>query len=167
MPKGWSWITGHIFTLQKYKSRFPQDAFVSIAISELAKEFNDTGAFLLDLWPVSPPNLIVFSPELAGQIATKYNLPKARKIGEMLDPITGGPNMLTMNGEEWKTWRHTFNPGFSAASMTDYIPHLVGCVQIFHDILKEKASARELFCLGDLTSRLTTDVIMKLSLSVL
>lgn len=164
MPQDWSWLTGHLLTLWKYKSKFPSDAFVGTALAGLAAEFRDEEAFLLDLWPVAPALLIVHSPELATQITTKYNLPKSRSFERSLEPITGGPNMLTMNGEQWKIWRNIFNPGFSATSMQDYVPHVIRSVEVFCELLDERAREGKIFPLGDLTMRLTAEVITKLSL---
>ncbi|KAF2790581.1 cytochrome P450 [Melanomma pulvis-pyrius CBS 109.77] len=165
MPKEWSWVTGHLFTLWKYKNKFPRDAFVGTALAGLAAEFSDTEAFLMDLWPIAPALLIVYSPELSTQIATKYNLPKEKSFEKSLEPITGGPNMITMNGEQWKTWRTIFNPGFSEASMQDYVPHVIRSVEVFCELLDERITKGEVFCLGDLTMRLTADVITKLTLN--
>lgn len=165
MPQDWSWATGHLLTLWKYKNRFPLDAFVGTALTGLAAEFNDPEAFLMDLWPIAPALLIVYSPELSTQIATKYNLPKERSFEKSLEPITGGPNMITMNGEQWKTWRTIFNPGFSAASMQDYVPHVIRSVEVFCELLDERARKGEVFRLGDLTMRLTAEVITKLTLN--
>jgi hypothetical protein len=166
MPKGWNWVTGHLFTLWRYKNKFPGDAFVGTALAELATEFGDTEAFLLDLWPIAPALLIVYSPELCTQITTEFNLPKEDSFAKALEPITGGPSMITLNGEQWKTWRAIFNPGFSAASMQDYVPHLIRSVETFCELLDEQARKGGVFCLGDLTMKLTADVITKLTLLV-
>ncbi|PVH99414.1 cytochrome P450 [Periconia macrospinosa] len=165
MPKEWSWATGHLLTLWRYKNKFPRDAFVGTALTLLAADFSDTEAFVMDLWPVAPAILIVYSPELSTQISTKYNLLKEESFEKSLGPITGGPNMLTMNGEQWKMWRAIFNPGFSAASMQDYVPHVVSSVETFCELLDKKTREGDIFRLGDLTMRLTADVITKLTLN--
>lgn len=167
MPKGWSWFTGHLLTLQKYVDRLPPDANVNLAMRDLALEFADTEIFLMDFWPVYPPLLMVYDPDAAVQISTKYNLPKTAMHLQFMKPITGGPNLISMSGQEWKTWRSLFNPGFSAAAMMDNIPFLVDSVQVFCDKLKEKAQDGGLVCLDSLTTRLTLDVIIKLTLSVI
>lgn len=124
----------------------------------------ETEVLLLDLWPVATPLLIVFNPETAAQVTSTFNLPKDRNnSGEAMKPIIGGPSMLSMNGEEWKLWRNLFNPGFSAASMTEYIPHIVDCVQVFCEKLEEN-SGKGIFLLEELTTRLTTNVIVKVTL---
>jgi cytochrome P450 len=117
----------------------------------------------MDYWPVYPPLFVAFSPEICSQISSKHNLPKTEQIGKSLLPITGGQSMISMNGNEWKLWRGLFNPGFSAASMSENLTHIVECVQVFCDILQEQAG-NGIVCLDDLTTRLTMYVIIKVTL---
>lgn len=163
MPPRWSWITGHLLILQKYVDQLPSDANVNLAMADLAREFSDTEVFLMDFWPVYPPLLVVYDPDAAGQITTKYNLPKTDMHLQFMKPITGGPNLISMSDQEWKYWRSLFNPGFSTAALTETVPHIVKSVEIFREKLKEKVSAG-ITCLDDLTTRLTMDVIMKVTL---
>ncbi|KAJ5692109.1 hypothetical protein N7462_001532 [Penicillium macrosclerotiorum] len=165
MPKGWSWWTGHLLVLQKYVDRLPTNANVMLAIQEMALEFSDTEIFILDMWPVYPPLLVTYSPEAMAQITTKYNFPKTRMHLKFLGPIVGGPNMLSMNGAEWKLWRSVFNPGFSTACMADLVPAVVDSVQTFSDILREKAGSGPIQ-LDDLTTRLTMEIILKVTLDM-
>lgn len=166
MLKEWSWITGHSLTLQLYVDQIPPDASVNLVMRDLAREFADTEIFLMDFWPVYPPLLVVYSPEAAVQVTTKYNLPKTDMHLSFMKSTTGGPNMISMNDNEWKLWRSLFNPGFSTATMMDNVPHIVDSVQIFCDKMKERAG-KGLFYLDDLTTRLTMDVIIKATLLVL
>ncbi|KAF2642013.1 cytochrome P450, partial [Massarina eburnea CBS 473.64] len=163
MPNEWSWVTGHLLTLQKYQEQLPPDANVNLASKDLCAEFPETEFFLMDYWPVYPPLFVSFSPEICSQMTSKHNLPKTEQIGRSLLPITGGQSMISMNGMEWKFWRGLFNPGFSAASMMKNLPHIVDCVQIFREILQEHAG-KGILCLDELTTRLTMDVIIKVTL---
>ncbi|PWY92219.1 cytochrome P450 [Aspergillus heteromorphus CBS 117.55] len=164
MPKGWNWLTGHMLVLSDYVNRLPSDANVTLATRELASEYTDTEIFLLDVWPVSPAQYMVFYPEAASQATTRLNLPKTVIQPRFMQPITGGPSMISMAPAEWKAWRSIFNPGFSAGSMQDLLPEVINSVQVFCDKLHEKASSGQLFCLDDLTTRLTMDVILKVTL---
>ncbi|EPE32645.1 Cytochrome P450 [Glarea lozoyensis ATCC 20868] len=163
MPKGWNWFTGHLLTLQEYVDKLPPDANVNLAMNDLALEFADTEVFLMDFWPVYPALLMVYDPDTAVQISTKYNLPKTDMHLQFMKPITGGPNLVSMSGLEWKFWRTLFNPGFSSSAMMDNVPHIVNFVQVFCDKLKENAG-RGMLLLDGLTTRLTMDVIIKLTL---
>jgi cytochrome P450 len=163
MPDGWSWFTGHLLTLQKYVDRLPPDANVNLAMAELAREHGDTEIFLMDFWPVYPPLLMVYDPDAAVQVSTRYNLPKTSMHLQFMKPITGGPNLISMNDHEWKIWRSLFNPGFSTAAMMDNVPHIVKSVQTFQEMLRDKTQ-QGIICLDDMTTRMTMDVIMKLTL---
>ncbi|KAL4750799.1 hypothetical protein BDW72DRAFT_213177 [Aspergillus terricola var. indicus] len=165
MPKGWSWLTGHLLCLKKYTDRLPADAHVLLPTHELAVEFADTEMFLMDTWPVFPALVMVYDPDAALQISTKYNLPKSAIFPSLMHPITGGPSMISMNDAEWKKWRSIFNPGFSAGNMVDQVSTVVDSVQVFCDILREKVGTG-LVHLDDLTTRLTMEVILKVTLDM-
>ncbi|KAL1595347.1 hypothetical protein SLS60_010038 [Paraconiothyrium brasiliense] len=158
-----AWFTGHLHILQKYVDRLPSDANVNLAMADLASEQSDTEIFLVDLWPVYPPLYMVYDPDAAVQVSTKYNLPKTSMHLQFMKPITGGPNLISMSDQEWKIWRSLFNPGFATAAMMDNVPNIVKSVQTFQEKLKEKTQ-QGIICLDDLTTRMTMDVIMKLTL---
>jgi len=165
MPKNWSWITGHLPILQKFIDKLPPDANVNLALADLCMEFKDTEIFLMDYWPVYPPLFLVHSPEVAMRVSTKLNLAKTEQIGKSLLPITGGQSLISMNGDEWKMRRNLFNPGFSATSMMDNVPHIVDYVMVFSELLRDKAG-KGIVYLDDLTTRLTMDIIIKVAMSV-
>lgn len=162
MP-AWSWLSGHILFLMRITRRLPLDANVNLAFLQIAKQFSHDEMFLLDMWPVSEPMLIIFNPEAAVHVCQKVNLPKSAKNESMIRPITGGPALLSMNGDEWKKWRSLFSPGFSPAVMTEQLPRVIDAVDRFCDTLRERAD-KGIFCLDDLTVRLTFEVIMKVAL---
>ena len=136
---------------------------VAVAVRELCRDFPDTEMFLLDIWPAFPPAIITFNPEAAAIISQKSNLPKPVTSLDTVKPIVGGHSLLSMNGSEWKTWRSRFNPGFSAASLIEHVPYIVDCVEIFCDKLYANAG-KGIISLDDFATRLTFDVIMKVSL---
>ncbi|KAL6235164.1 hypothetical protein BDW75DRAFT_251072 [Aspergillus navahoensis] len=165
MPKEWSWVTGNLLCLKKYTDRLPPDAHVLLPTHELAGDFADTEMFLLDTWPVFPALVMVYDPEAALQVSTKYNLPKSAIFPSLMHPITGGPSMISMNDAEWKKWRSIFNPGFSAGTMMDQVPVVVDSVQVFCDILRGRVGTG-LVHLDDLTTRLTMEIILRVTLDV-
>lgn len=59
-----------------------------------------------------------------------------------MHPITGGPNLISMNGDEWKYWRSLFNPGFSTGAMLDNVPHVVDSVLVFRERLIARVGKR-------------------------
>jgi hypothetical protein len=163
MPDGWSWLFGHSLVLLRYTKRFPPLANVAIAMQELSREFTDTEMFLVDIWPSYPTSIIIFNPEAANLVTQKYNLPKPPMAGDSVEPIVGGPSILSMNTAQWKTWRSLLNPGFSATSLLHHIPYIVDCVQVFCDKLDSNVG-HGVISLDDFATRLTFDVIMKVAL---
>ncbi|KUI57505.1 hypothetical protein VP1G_04778 [Cytospora mali] len=163
MPKQWSWITGHLLVLQKYVDRIPPDAAVAFAMRDLCEEFADTELFLMDFWPVYPPLFTVFGPGPISQICNKYNLPKTAIASQFMRPITGGPNLITMNGDEWKYWRSLFNPGFSTGAMLNNVPHIVDSVLVFREKLIGMVG-KGMFSLDELATKLTMEIILKVTL---
>ncbi|KAF2259367.1 cytochrome P450 [Lojkania enalia] len=161
MPQ-WNWVTGHLLVFKHHLSRYPSDTFVSVIIADMARQF-PTELFYLDLWPFLDPALIVCSPEAATQVSNTLNLPKPRLYKTIIDPITGGPNILTTNGKEWKYWRSLLNPGFASAHMLDQVSAIVDSVEIFCDQLRKRG---DVFRLEDVSTRLTVDIIMKVVLDL-
>jgi cytochrome P450 len=162
MPPGWSWIFGHSLVLLRYSSRLPPLANVTLALEEICREFTDTEAFILDMWPAYPPTIFTFNPEAAMLASNKHNLPKPSPSLDSIKPIVGGPTIISMHGNEWKTWRGRFSPGFSLTSLTEHIPYVVDCVQVFCDKLRQGAAG--IILLDDLATNLTFDVITKVTL---
>lgn len=160
MPGGWSWLTGHILVLFRATGRLPPLTNMALAIQDLSLDFRETETFLLDMWPAYPVSIVTFNPQATLLASQKYNLPKPDVFSESIKPIVGGPSLLSMNGKDWKTWRAFFNPGFSAASLTDHIPFIADAVGVFCDKLSEE-SGRSIFSLDDFVTRLTFDIIMK------
>ena len=121
-------------------------------------------AFYLDLWPISPRILMVYSPEMMRQFTQDHVLPKHYMIMDYLEPITGRHNLVAMNGPLWKEWRAKFNPGFSAGQVMSFVPAIVEQVVIFRNLLRERASEQNILHLEDLTLNFSIDVIGKVVL---
>ncbi|KAH9904094.1 putative cytochrome P450 [Xylariomycetidae sp. FL2044] len=163
MPKEWSWVTGHLLVLQKYVDRIPPDAAVGFAMRDLSQGYADTEMFLMDFWPVYPALFTVFGPGSIETICNRLNLPKTATAASSMEPVTGGPSLISMNGEEWKYWRSLFNPGFSTGVMMNNVPSIVDSALVFREKLIENIG-RGIFSLDELTTKLTTEVILKVTL---
>lgn len=162
MPAGWSWLFGHLLVIGKYAKRLPSDVNVFYVIDDVEREVGSS-TFLMDLWPMSTPMLFVGDLDAAAAVTTQHNLPKGIFMQKGMHRITGGPDILSMNGPEWKFWRSMFNPGFSKASMKAQVGTIVDSVELYCQNLQERAGGG-LFLLGDLTAKLTMDVIVKITL---
>lgn len=164
MPK-WNWFTGHLLVLGEFVERLPPDANVQSAMQIMALEnWKDTEVFLMDLWPIYPTYFLVFDPQTAHQVSNKFNMPKPPIHLKFMQPIVGGPSMHGMNHGDWKYWRSIFNPGFSSGSMMDLVPEVVDSVDVFCDILREHVGSEDPIQLNHLTTRLTTEIILKLTM---
>lgn len=156
---------GHMLVLLRYGRSFPPLVNVALVTQEMLRAFPDAEMFLLDLWPSYNPVILTCNPEAELLVSQKYNFPKPDNIEESVKPMVGGPSLLSMNGSEWKIWRSRFNPGFSAASLMEHVPYIVDRVQVFCDKLRTNAG-RGIISLDDFATRLTFEVIMKVTLSV-
>lgn len=72
--------------------------------------------------------------------------------------------MVASEGQDWKTWRSAFNPGFSNAHLMSVMPAIVDDVSILCNILEEKARGNQLFRMEHFATRLTIDIIGKVVL---
>ena len=79
-------------------------------------------------------------------------------------PITGGQDIITMNGEPWKHCRSVFNPGFQPSYLVSQVPGIVQEVMVYREILYERCREQKLFQLDPITLNLTMDVIARATL---
>lgn len=85
----------------------------------------------------------------------------SKVLGEALSVISGGGDMLTSDGPQWKVWRSAFNPGFSVAHLMTMVPTIVDNVTIFAQFLHKHAVDNDLFRMEHYATRLTIDIIGK------
>ncbi|KAK1997757.1 cytochrome P450 4V3 [Colletotrichum falcatum] len=102
-------------------------------------------------------------PEVAGQSVAEPGLPRGYLIKEIIKPLTDGLDLVSSEGEAWKTWRVRFSPSFSNKNVLALLPGMIKDVQVFADILRDRAGSGGdwggVFPLEDLTTNLTIDVI--------
>ncbi|KAK7184811.1 AflN/verA/monooxygenase [Paraphaeosphaeria sporulosa] len=151
MPPGWSWWFGHLRVLHQKLQQLPPDANVYMAMEDMVSDHADAEVFLMDLWPVFAPTLMISSPEIAMQASVKYDLPKPRD------------HLITMNEQQWKMWRSLFSSGFSAGHMLSLVPTIVDSVEVFCEILRERVD-KGVFQLDDMAANLAMDIITKTTL---
>ncbi|KAK8131349.1 cytochrome P450 [Apiospora sp. TS-2023a] len=163
MPEGWSWVTGHLLVLQKYVERMPPGANVMFATRDMCQELcADTEVIFMDIWPAYSAHYIVSGPGPSSQIC-KDNLPKTAIMSRLMRQVTGGPDMLTMNGNDWKYCRSLFNPGFSTGAMSNNVPHIVDSMLVFRQKLIDTIG-KGMIRLDDFTNQLTAEIILKVTL---
>ena len=161
MPE-FSLVGGHFLALGRVLRKLPPNCTIHVAFLQMAWKFPN-GLFYIDLWPYSRPLLIITTPSAALQIQ-QNGLSKPPEIYAPLNTLTGGESLLTASDAGWKKWRSLFNPGFSAKHMLELVPLMVEEIDVFRQILQERARASEFFQLEEMTLRLTLDVISAMSM---
>ena len=130
----------------------------------LSKTYGLEKAFYFDVWPMGPQTLFVVDPDMANQATTTLSLLKSPLVKEYLERLLGSDNMVTLEGSKWKTLRSLFNPGFSTSHLMTLVPSVVDDVMYFNEVLKRKANEGTVFQLEEYATRLTIDIIGRITL---
>ena len=162
-----SFIWGHLLQAQSVMSQLPADAHITNLLSTVSEQFPDSDSvYYIDMWPFSPPLMVLSSPSTASQAVQQHSLRKPPQLTELFYPITGGPDLIFMNGEQWKKSRSVFNPGFNPRYLVSQVPAIVEEVVTFQEILREASQSGKIFQLDPVTLNLTLDVIARITLYV-
>ncbi len=146
-------------------SKLPSDVHAGVLPRQITMAFPTLGPlFYIDTWPFGPPMLVAASPYIANQVTTAHSLPKFAAMRDYMKPVTGGMDLTTMEGRDWKTWRNIFNPGFSSSHLMMMVPEMIKDVHTYCEILRERAAKGEVFPLDPLTIDLNLDIIGRLVL---
>lgn len=158
-------ILGHLLFCYKVMSKLPKDVHPHYLPDQIRRAIPELGPiYYIDTWPFTTPMLIVASPDALHQITQAHVLPKFPAIRSFLHPLANGPDIVSMDGQQWKTWRNIFNPGFSASHLMTLVPDIVQETTTFCQILNEYAKEQTLFTMKSLTDNLAMDVIGKIVL---
>jgi sterigmatocystin biosynthesis cytochrome P450 monooxygenase len=158
-------VFGHLQIVGGIMSKLPSDVHGHLLPHQIRLMFPELGPiFYIDTWPFGPPILAVASLDGVRQITQVHSLPKFHALRDFLRPVTGGSDLVTMEGNEWKQWRNIFNPGFSSSHLRSLIPEMLKDVSIFCEILRDLAEKRDIFLMDPLTTRLSLDVISRVTL---
>lgn len=158
-------VLGHLPVVVKVMSKIPKDSFQQYLPGLLRQTYPELGPnFYMDTWPIGPPVLFISDPDTLHQITQEHSLPKHPDLRELLRPISDGLDILTMEGQTWKTWRNNFNPGFTLAHLMTLTPVIVKETLILCDVLRSFDRGREVFQMKRLTDRWTMDIIGKVVL---
>ena len=161
-------IWGHLLVVGDIMSKLPSDVHGHVLPRQISLTFPDLGPlFYIDTWPFGPPMLVATSPESANQFTIAHSLPKFAALQEYMKPMTGGLDLTTLEGPAWKIWRDIFQPGFSSNYLMKKVPDMIKDIQIFCEVLRERASAGDVFQMDPVTVNLNLDIIGRLALLVL
>jgi len=156
----WNPIFGHLLFLRKIMSKLPSDAHPHYLPDQIRRALPDLGPiYYIDAWPFMTPTLVVASPATLSQITQEHVLPKFPAIRDFLGPLTSGVDLVSMDGQQWKTWRSVFNPGFSASNLMTLVPGIVEDAEVFCGVLKKRAARGKVFEMKTMTDNLAMDVI--------
>ncbi|KAK9416903.1 hypothetical protein SUNI508_09375 [Seiridium unicorne] len=161
-----SFLFGHFPVIIKIaiKHKMPKDAHGQIMPLLLAQEYPEAlkaGCVYMDVWPVGPPMLAVFHPDMMAQFTQERNQLKHPNMHAEFMPFTGSKDLACSEGMEWKTNRAIFNPGFSARNLLSLIPGFIEEAMVFRDHLKEFADKGNVINLEHATTNLTVDIIAR------
>ncbi|KAK1658671.1 cytochrome P450 [Colletotrichum godetiae] len=156
-------VWGHLKLVGKILKDLPPDIMPSAALAhEIRLRYPHLDqAFYLDQWPFFKPMLVVLSPDGARQVTQSQSLPKEPGQQEFLKPLTGGYDLDTMEGEEWKFWHNIFSPGFRVTNVAALVPSFVEMAGIFCDRLRQCARKNEVVSLSPMALNLTMDFSSK------
>ena len=164
-PPSRKWYLGHLEIAKECRDLFPPDCHPQAWARYVQKKYDLPEIFYLDWWPFGPRWIFMSDPEMISQYTTTgQSLPKSSQATEFLDLFLGKDNMVSIEGEKWKTQRSMFNPGFSAAHLMTLVPYIVDCSVVFIDVIRQKAKSHEKFELEEAATRLTIDIIGKVVL---
>ena len=162
-------LWGHLAQASLIKSQLPSDAHITNLLSTITERLdnqfpNSDSVNYMDMWPFSPPLMVVSSPNTAFQVVQQHSLRKPSTLMDLFYPITGGPDLIFTNGEQWKKSRGVFNPGFNPSYLVSQLPAIVEEVAIFKTILQDASQQEKAFQLDPVTLNLTLDVIARITL---
>ena len=161
----WNPILGHLSFCYKITSALPKDAHPNYLADMIRRELPNLGLiYYLDTWPFGPQMLIVTSTHGLYQITQEHSLPKYPALKYFLRPIADGLDIVTMEGDLWKTWRGIFNPGFSSHYLMSLTRGIVEETEKFCQILLDLSRNQKMFCMKDLTDNLTMDIIGRITM---
>lgn len=125
----------------------------------------------VDLRPAASPMLIIGSYEAAEQLVKTsdrwpYTPPKAPEVWKHLEYLTGPKSIISARGEEWKTLRKRFNPGFATQNLMELLPSILEKASLFVNHLDTLARTGEEFELQNYATDLTFDIIGRVVLDI-
>ncbi len=150
-------LAGHFGALKEVMTSLPGNATIHTVMKQLSSQF-PSGMFYINMWPFNGTWLIVTTPSGASQCQA-LNFRKPGILSQPLEVVSGGPSLISMNGETWKRWRSLINPGFNPNYMEGLVPLIAAEVAVFCDLLRKQARQGKVFQLEEMALRLTVDTI--------
>ncbi|KAL3412833.1 hypothetical protein V6000_004615 [Aspergillus fumigatus] len=156
-------IWGHMKDLNAFISRGEPNRHIDYVFAEIKAHLGNPPLYLLDARPMQHPLGIVCSHEIAEQVSRSskqfpYGLPKTPTLQDY-KYLVGPHSILTSEGEEWKSLRKRFNPGFAPQHILTLLPRILDKTVPFFETLDRYAESGEEFSLAETCTNLTFDII--------
>ncbi|KAK7743719.1 hypothetical protein SLS62_010498 [Diatrype stigma] len=166
-----SLLLGHLATIDEYVKKQPPKAHADMAFTAMHEALGRPPVMFVDLRPAASPMLIIGSYEAAEQLVKTsdrwpYTPPKAADVWKQLEYLTGPKSIISARGEEWKTLRKRFNPGFASQNLMELLPSILEKASLFVNRLDAVARTGEEFELQEYATDLTFDIIGRVVLDV-
>ncbi|KAI1735776.1 cytochrome P450 4V3 [Xylaria scruposa] len=173
-----SWVFGHLPIFGDFRKAHPPDINVHVFHKWFMKNFQTYFPGLdklppvvyLDLWPMGPCFALVYDPVGVSQFTQIKSLPKFYSIQGYIKPLTGNLDIVSAEGQFWRTWRSVFNPGFRSSNILTLLPEFIEDFVVFSDILKglcgENNTWGPVFALKEKATKLTFDCICRVTLDM-
>lgn len=164
-----SFLFGHLVVIGKALASYPMDFSklgVAYALTQAYPEIVKEGLVYFDTWPFGEATVAAFDPEMMPQFTQDKSYLKAPMVKTELEPLTGLKDLSSMEGQEWKTWRSVFNPGFSAKNLTALVPAFLEEIQVLKERLVKVAGTGQVIKMEETIQRATVDVIFRAALGI-
>ncbi|TEA18308.1 Cytochrome P450 monooxygenase aflN [Colletotrichum sidae] len=133
-------VLGHLGLMLSIMISLPRDVMPTVVLADQVRQRHPhlDKAFYLDMWPFTGPMLMVISPDLMRQATQgESSLPKVAFLKNYIKPLSGGHDLVSMEGAEWRRWRDVFRPAFGRAA--ELVPNVVDNICVFRDQLVGRA----------------------------
>ncbi|ROT39031.1 cytochrome P450 [Sodiomyces alkalinus F11] len=150
-------------------ANYPPDVtgqFTPFALFRAYPHLASAGAFYMDVWPLNAPLLVVFDPAMMAQFSQDTPRPKHDLVKREFRPFSQNLDLVTSEGQTWRTWRAAFNPGFSAQNIMAHIPVFMEEVLVFKAYLGRVAATGETIRMESQLMKATCDIICRAVLGV-
>ncbi|KAK8137125.1 Cytochrome P450, partial [Apiospora sp. TS-2023a] len=164
-----SLIWGHLKHFNDFTKRGKLDRHPDYVLADMHRELGRPPFMLMNNWPLVPPMVVVASHQVAEQISKPtakfpYSAMKSSSLSHVNDLI-GHKSILLKQGEEWKTIRRRFNPGFAPQHLMTLLPVIVDKMTPYLENIDAFVRSGASFSLDDITTNLTFDIIGAVSVN--
>jgi cytochrome P450 len=157
-----SFLFGHLLIVGKLMAKYPSTFHgqcLPIILQESHPDLCKRGLVYVDVWPVGNPMLAVFHPDIMNQFTVEQSLLKHPQLHHELQPMTQCLDLVSLEGQLWKTWRGIFNPGFSAKNLMQLVPIMLEEIEVFREGLRAAARDGTTIKMADRAEKLAIDII--------